>query len=63
VTSLAATSETGVKHKLPSIQEKLDIVHKVEAISSVPWEKKSNKTFAFLCTLAIRDMVFSLVND
>jgi len=37
---MAATLETGIKHKLPSIQKKLDIVHKVEAISNVPRKKK-----------------------
>lgn len=60
---MAPTLETGVKHKLPSIQEKVDIVHKVEAISSVPWKKKSNKTFADLCKVEIQAMVLSLVND
>jgi len=37
---MAATLETGIKQKLPSIQEKPDIVHKMEAISSVPGKKK-----------------------
>ena len=60
---MAATLETGIKHKLPSIQEKMDIVNKVEVISVVLWKKKSNKTFAFLCKLEIQDMGFSLVND
>jgi hypothetical protein len=32
---MAATLETGIKHKLPSIQEKMDIVNKVEVISVV----------------------------
>jgi hypothetical protein len=33
---MATTLETGVKHKLLSIQEKLDIVNKVETTSSIP---------------------------
>lgn len=59
---MAATLETGIKQKLPSIQEKPDIVHKMEAISSVPGKKKWNNTFAFLCQLEIQDLVLSLVN-
>jgi hypothetical protein len=63
VTSKAATLETGIKHKLPSIHEKLNIVYRVEAISSVPCRNISNKNFAFLCKLEIQDVVFSLVSD
>jgi len=48
--SMATTSVTSVKLNPLSLQEKLDITDKLNAISYVPY-KKSLKNMPFLCQL------------